>query len=143
MEPRRYGPFPYSAIIDRPKLELPGGAQSDDATSDHSRTAGAMRQGHIRGQIARTPGQRHPCPTVTVIVDDGLMVELFRLHHESRGAIRSQAHGRVNNTVPGNVHRNEIERRADAVRRGRPRLRRFNRAGTDSHSSEGHGAGLE
>ena len=26
MKPRSYGPFPYSAIIDRPRLEWPGGA---------------------------------------------------------------------------------------------------------------------
>jgi len=27
MEPRPYGPFPYTAVIDRPKLSLPGGAR--------------------------------------------------------------------------------------------------------------------
>ena len=26
MKPRSYGPFPYSPIIDRPRLEWPGGA---------------------------------------------------------------------------------------------------------------------
>src|SRR5262249_903056 len=86
----------------------------------------------------------HPRSAVTVIVDDGLGVELLRFEDEARVTMRTQADCRPNDSIPGSADRREVESgaRRDLDCRSRPTGVR-GRATAEPESEKRHAAGLE
>lgn len=86
-------------------LELPRRRQTDCATSNDSRGAHFSLEREFGREIAGTPPERMPGAAMTVVVNDGLVIESRDCDNESRRPVRSQTDSRPDDAIPRCIHR--------------------------------------
>ena len=64
-------------------LAEPRRCQSDRSASEYRHRGHLLACKQRSSQLRRTPGQRNPCSSVTIVVDDKFFSELLRLNHKS------------------------------------------------------------
>jgi len=93
------------ALLQEPRAGQAHGAAAEDGEALLSRLPGLLHR-----QLGAAPGERDPAAAVAVVVDDRLLAQLLRAHHEAGRSKRPQADDGADDPVLGDAHARQTPR---------------------------------